>query len=145
MTETDWLQILLRITPQAPLDLDAAVLGSTQAGGASLPPILTPVPPVVSSRLWLREPPEQAYIGLRVTRPLADCPALAVRLASIAIERGVCPVILTTLPVSGFETYGFRIERLSEAPEEQARQEAELTAFWALALIVDAEDIALLN
>lgn len=148
MTEDDWLEVLARISPDEPADLNAIC---SVPGRAALPRdtgwemgVLDRSAP--SSKLWLRHDQRQSCLGVRVTSPLHDCAAAALRLASVALERGLMPIILTTLPDSGFERFGFRVERLPEGSADQRRAcEAELTRFWSLAIIIDAADIALIG
>ena len=149
MTEDEWLEILARISPDGPADLNT--VGSVP-GRAAVQPDTVPdiggfdLSPPPSSRLWQRHDDRQSGLGVRVTSPIADCAAAAIRLASVALERGLMPVILTTLPDSGFERFGFRVERLPEGTADQRRAyEAELTRFWSLAIIIDAADIALIG
>ncbi len=143
MTPDAWLAILSRITRAEPIDLDAPA--ATPTGGVlagawpegALPP---------SPRLWDRAEDGVSYLGIRVDAPLADVARAALRLAAAALERGVVPVILTSLPNSGFERFGFRVERfVAGTPAERALWEAEMTSFWNLALIVDAQDVAKLG
>jgi hypothetical protein len=143
MKGTDWLTILARIAPQTPLDLDGLPEVSDPAG----PQVATAVPVAPpSARLWQPADPAAAFMGVRVTQRPADAARLAIRLASAALERGVTPIILSTLPKSGFEQFGFRVERLPAAPEDERRRaEAELARFWGLTIIIDADDIALLG
>lgn len=140
-----WFEVLSRIGPGAPVDLDAVL-----APGTAPPP-----PPVAlrgrpeetarSSRLWQRDA-AASHIGIRVTRLPEDIRPVALRLAAAATERGVVPVILSPLPRTGFEAYGFRVERLPDAPPaETARAEAELALFWDLAIVIDLEDVAALG
>lgn len=150
MTKADWLDLLARISPHEPADVNG--IGTTTPGAPARRDEPLPdadremgiLPP--SSRLWHRHDDRQAGLGVRVTRPIADCAAAALRLGSVALERGVMPVILTTLPDCGFERFGFRIERLSDGSADQRRtEEAELSRFWSLAIIIDADDIALIG
>lgn len=156
MTQDDWFAVLLRISANEPFDLDAQVFGKGAAGAgapASDPrgddragddPSEQPLPP--SARLWAPRNQGAAYIGIRVTHPLPDIAQTALRLASVALERGVNPVILTTLDNSGFERFGLRVERLPLGCAIKQRQvEAELTSFWSLSIIIDADDIAMLG
>jgi hypothetical protein len=76
---------------------------------------------------------------------LPDPGAAALRLAAVAVERGIMPVILSTIDMSGFERFGFRVERLPAEPALRAEAERELIRFWDLSLIIDAEDIGLLK
>ncbi len=142
MTETFALDILGRLQDAAPFDLDAVLgdgdvaKGGTLAMGAAVP---------LSPALWERRE-SWACLGIRVTEPPEDVTALARRLAATAVERGIIPVILSSLDQSGFERFGFRVERLSGATEEErAAEEAELQGFWNFALILDARDLSLIG
>ncbi|HQY43188.1 MAG TPA: hypothetical protein PK450_03335 [Paracoccaceae bacterium] len=138
MTQTDWLQLLARITPDHPTDLDDLhpVPAARRGGSWAVASITSPAGPI-----WARLNPG-GTIGVRITRPLKDTAHAAARLAAAAVERDVTPIILSSLPLSGFEQYGFRVERLPEGPEAEVQAfEQELTEFWSLAVIVNAADI----
>lgn len=138
MNPESWLAVIARIGESEPLLLDDAPgeLPPAPEGWAG-----DDVPP--SPRLWSRDPDGWARIGVRVDESLSDPARVAMRLAAAAIERGVEPVILTSLPRSGFERFGLRVERyIAGAAGDRARWEAEMTAYWDLALIVDAADLA---
>lgn len=138
MNATHALHILARLTDAAPVDLDPMPDATTPRAGGS---IVTGAGTALSPALWPREA-DWACIGVRVTEPVADVTDLARKLAATAAERGILPVILTSLDQSGFERFGFRVERLSGASEaERAADEAELTGFWNFALILDARDL----
>lgn len=139
MTKSEWLQIAARITPDQPWDLDEVLPAPGEhRGGFNV--LAADTPP--AGPLWPQLSPGGA-IGVRVTRPLQDTAHVAARLAAAAVEREVTPIILSALPLSGFEQYGFRVERLPDGPEEAIRAfEQELAAFWSLAVIVNADDIA---
>lgn len=132
------LEILGRLTDASPVDLDAPPGDAAPAPGGRLE--TDPGTPL-SPALWPRHE-GWACIGIRVTEPVADVTTLARKLAATAVERGILPVILTSLDQSGFESFGFRVERLSGASgEERAEEEAELMGFWNFALILDASDM----
>ena len=138
MTAPHALDILARLTDAAPVDLDPMPGGTVPAPGGRLE--TAPGAPL-SPTLWPRAE-GWASIGIRVTEPVADVTTLARKLAATAVERGILPVILSSLDQSGFERFGFRIERLSGASEaERAAEEAELAGFWNFALILDAQDM----
>lgn len=144
MTPEHWLAVLSRITPGEPIDLDAGGAAGPRPG-AGLAAWDAGAPPP-SPRLWDRADTGAAWIGVRVDAPLADPARAALRLASAALERGVTPVILTSLDASGFERFGVRVERFVPGPGvDRAAWEAEMTAFWSLALIIDAADVAALG
>lgn len=140
-----WFEIMQRIAPQEPFDLDRALFAPPAPAG--MPDMAGRIPGLAPSpALWPRPGDADARIGVRVYRPVADRVALATRLAAMAIERGIYPVILSNLPASGFEPMGLRVERLSaDDPEECRRQEAELSALWDFVLVIDASDIELLS
>ena len=110
-----WLAVLSRITPFVPDDLDAVIMPDSPTAAApdgvflaSIAPAPTP-----SSRLWDRVENEQSYLGIRLTAPHPNAAEAAIRLASAALERGIVPIILSRIDTSGFERFGFRVERVT--------------------------------
>ncbi|WP_413868142.1 hypothetical protein [Albidovulum sp.] len=144
MTPEHWLAVLSRLVPGEPVNLDADEGGVTPPGAGLAGWDAEGPPP--SPRLWDRADTGASYIGIRVDAALADPARAALRLASAALERGVTPIILTSLDASGFERFGFRVERFLPGPgADRAAWEAEMTAFWSLALVIDATDVAALG
>lgn len=143
MTVVPWASVLSGLSPCEATDLDAPSEGSAVAVVEAGWPSARPAPPQPSPLLyWPVGADARVAIGIRVNRPLADPVVVALHLASAAAERDVQPVILTTLPYTGLERFGFRVERLPETDTaEQARCEAELAAFWNLAIVIDADDV----
>jgi len=147
MTEK-WLEIVSGVSGVAPVNLDAQMDASTvwpprAAQDPFWPDAVFPPPSV---RLWQWQDAQHSCIGVRVTAPVEQPGRIALRLASAAVERNVIAIILTTLPLSGFERFGFRTERLCGAtPEARAACEAELMRFWNMAIVIDAGDVALLG
>lgn len=143
MSEEIWLDVISRITTEAPIDLDAVVFANT-----AVKPPRTVVVPVQdqagpSTVIWDKTDPESSFIGIRVDTPLTDCTQAAFRLAAAALERGVTPIILTRLTDCGFERFGFRIERIiGDSDADCARLEADITKFWNLAIVIDVRDVA---
>ncbi|MFN6951326.1 MAG: hypothetical protein ACK4NE_01860 [Albidovulum sp.] len=145
MNPEHWLAVLSRIVPASAIDLDAGVDAPPRSAGEGLSG-WDPAAPPPSPRLWDRGDTGASWIGIRVDQPLADPSALALRLAAAALERGVTPVILSSLDASGFERFGFRIERfVPGGGSDRLAWEAEMTAFWSLALVIDAADVAALG
>ncbi len=132
------LSTLARLSPLTPLALDLPARAAPP-----VPEVSAAGRPAPSAALWPSDEEDVSFIGIRVTAPLANPVALARRLAAAQDERGVIPVILSALPVTGLEAFGFRVERLPAAPgPERDRCEAELSRFWSLALVVEARDAA---
>ena len=145
MNRDYWSAVIGRIVPNVPLDIDADVFGDSAAPDPVPGPVPTGAVRRPSMRLLHTREPGAASIGIRLTRPPRDVARLAFHLAAMACEKGVDPVILSLCGPTGFETFGFRVERLPRDPAAGAQAEADLAALWGIAIIVDAEDIALLG
>ncbi|MEM9707336.1 MAG: hypothetical protein AAF871_00970 [Pseudomonadota bacterium] len=139
MSDELWADIIARITPNRPHDMDQG-----KTGPKPKPLELVGPPGPVAPEMW-RRAGNQTYVGIRVRSAPGDPGPLALRLASMAIERQVIPVILSYVDMSGFEQFGFRVERLLAEPADLAEElEAELQAFWDLAMVIDLGDVTLL-
>ncbi|MGB3179617.1 MAG: hypothetical protein WBA90_17220 [Albidovulum sp.] len=145
MTPEHWQAVLARITPQGPVDLDVDLAVKLRGKGLTAWPAGVQPP---SPKLWAREEAAVSYLGIRVRTELGDgtVPA-ALRLAAAALERGINPIVLAVGGApSGFERFGFRVEQFAGGTaDDQQRWEDEMTAFWSLALIIDADDVAALR
>lgn len=140
MTETAWLDILARVTAHAPVDLDDLLLPDPPQPTREVAPDSRAEAPM-SARIW-RRIPERSHIGIRVDTPPGDRAGEASRLAAMAVERAVVPILLTTEDASGFEQFGFRVERLPEGPADLKEAfEAELRAFWDMPLVIDLSEL----
>ena len=147
MTQEHWNSVLSRIIQSGPVDLDTAIFkdcaqqAHSFGTGTDFDGDTQTLPP--SGKLWNKA---QSCIGVRVNDLLPDCTLAATRMAAAALERGVTPIVLTTLPDSGFERFGFRVERLiGDTVEERAIYERELMQFWNMAIVIDVADIAQLG
>lgn len=149
MTMTErWLDVLCAIPAPAPVNIDAIIeaeMPGTATTGSAMSFAEGCLPPP-SARLWRWDEAGYSCIGIRIMHSFPDSTLVALRLAAAAVERNVIPIILTRLPSSGFERFGFRTERLSgSTPEALADCEAELARYWNMAIVIDAEDVALLG
>jgi len=135
-----WLEVIGRISGDEPLDLDPILIAAAPTANLGAPP--DPAGSTVrSSKLWSRDD-AVSYIGVRVDEPPRDLPRIALRLASAAEERGVVPIILSTLARTGLEQFGFRVERLPEGPPEAMDLfEAELRKFWDMPIVISLSDV----
>lgn len=138
--------MLSRLSSQSPQDLDTDLFVTSDGPvGSILDMGDTQVAPI-SPALWQRSQEAMSYIGIRETHALDDYTQVTARLISAAIERGVAPIILTTLGRSGFTRFGLRVERLSgETEDARAVCEAQIKSLWNLAIIIDAEHVAALG
>ncbi|MEO0654106.1 MAG: hypothetical protein AAFY77_04490 [Pseudomonadota bacterium] len=142
--EDDWKTIMSRITPTAPIDLDR-LLGS-DGDTAAAPPPATGQHRAPSPRLWTKRDTGSSYLGIRVTKPAENVSQIAAQLAAAAMERQVIPVILSHCERSGFERFGFRVERiLADTPDGIEALEAEVARFWDMAIVIDLADVTRLG
>jgi len=140
MTSTEWFDVIARLSADEPVDLDP-VLSDLRDDSAPAAPRMGDGPSVLSARLWERDE-AVSHIGIRVDHAPKDLRRLVLRLASAAAERGVVPIILTTLGRTGFEQFGFRVERLpSGPPDAVALFEAELKRFWDMPIVISLSDV----
>lgn len=76
-------------------------------------------------------------IGLRVTEPPADAADRAMRVTAFALERDVEVVVMSDVDRSGFERFGFRVERVSgDSEEARAACEEQIQRFWSIDLVL---------
>lgn len=141
MSEPTWDAILARVTAREPIILDGNE--PQRARSACVPIANAPAP--TATGLWPKTNGGRACLGIRVTQRPKDIPAIASRLAAAALERDILPVILSTIPDSGFEQFGFRVERIGGDAVTQAALEADLMRFWDMSIVVDAADVSKLG
>jgi len=146
MNKKFWNSVITLVTADKPADLDRDIMdfstdpASKTAGAKTL--TCEENREIRSGVLWPLKNPNSAFLGVRVTRPLDDRHLKAILLASLAIEKEVTPIILTTLGESGFEKFGFRVERLAgETRAEVLASEQNLKVFWDLVTVIDIQDL----
>ncbi|WP_131726282.1 hypothetical protein [Ruegeria denitrificans] len=98
---------------------------------------------IPSAALWERNGNGPTHIGVRIVKAPKSVHNVARYLAAAALEREVIPLILSRIDYSGFEQFGFRVERVPEEPEAARTAEEEIRKFWDLAIIIDGDDIGL--
>ncbi|HLS58434.1 MAG TPA: hypothetical protein VK022_02290 [Paracoccaceae bacterium] len=134
MTNDRWSAIINRIVAAGPEALDPLVTeGREEAPGRDffLPTdsVLMPAAPMVR--------PDAVAVGVRVTEPLPDLVDRALRLAAFALEKDVEIVVLSHVDESGFERFGFRVERIAgDTPEARAECEDQIRRFWNIDLVL---------
>jgi len=147
MNSDDWRGVLARISGSKPVDLDPLLFADCD--GTTGIPVESPATSDLtrlSKKLFTKKDTTLSYIGIKVTQAGSDHTKTAIRLAAAALEKGVVPIILTTLNESGFERFGFRVERLAGKTEQElSLQQEQLVAFWDIAIVVNVADATLLN
>ena len=142
MDQTQSGSILPRIGPHDADDLDALLAPfdpRRTAGGRDL----FPLPEAVLMPETGLKRADAVCVGLRVPvggaegESAGDVVDRAMRLAAFATERDVDVVILAEADRSGFERFGFRVERIAGATsEERAACEDQIRRFWNIDLIL---------
>ncbi len=143
MNQEHWVSIINRVTAFQPLDLDDDIRKfAPLSNSAASSHMLCGENGKQSAYLWQHDNPNGAFLGVRIKQFPDDIAQLAISLASLAIEKQLYPIILTTLDDTGLQQYGFRVERIAgETPLEITQCEREFTAFWGLVVIVDLDQI----
>lgn len=137
MEVTHWSTILLRIGPHDAEDLDP-LLARHDPRRARPGRDLFPLPEAVLMPETALKRADAVCVGLRAPAPEAgDVVDRATRLAAFAAEHDVDAVILCDTDRSGFERFGFRVERIAgDTPEERAACEDQIRRFWNLDLVL---------
>lgn len=76
-------------------------------------------------------------IGVRVDGDNIDRTDLSMKLASMALEKEVMPIIFSRGDYSGMEKFGFRVEKVSGKTETQRLEcEEQLKHFWDISVVI---------
>ena len=150
MTDSPWLDVISRICTSQPTDLDELLPDPAKTPDLETAPGDFPGPgaylPTPCPSLWHPDQSEGARLGVRIDAPLPDVTQAASRLAAAALEKRIYPIILTTLAESGFERFGFRVERvMGDTADEKAACEQQIKSFWNIAIVIDGSDIGSLS
>jgi hypothetical protein len=135
------LAALARISPEAPIDLDALLARFDRRAGppgqdiAPCPlPVRLPATPLAKA--------DAIAIGVDLKRPPADPAALAFQLCALAAEQDVEVVVLCEADYSGLERFGLRTERVAGSTEaERAACRDQLCQFWGIELVLPVPDL----
>ena len=136
MKNNDIIDIINRIAPQRPTDLDDIL--------APIDPRQKPAGtfrfPADASAIAAATPLENAgavCFGARVDETTKEPQRLAMNVAQLAAEKGAIPVIFSYADPCPLGAFGFRIERIvgrTEAEREAAQ--AQVRAFWNIAMVI---------
>jgi len=133
---THWTSILPRIARHDADDLDPILAPHDPRRGAPGRDLF-PLPEAVLMPETAQKRADAVCVGLRAGTDASDAVDRAMRLAAFAAERDVHVVVLAETDRSGFERFGFRVERIAgETPEQRGACEAQLRRFWNLDLVL---------
>lgn len=125
-----------RIGPQDADDLDELLASFDRGQGAAGHDIFPLPEGVLMPHAALRRS-DAVCIGLRTAAVDGTVADRAMRLAAFAIERDVEITVLSETDYSGFERFGFRIERIAgETAEARDACEDQIRRFWNLDLVL---------
>lgn len=136
MFSDNWREIMLRVTPRTPDDLDdlTAQLDQRVTGaGKSLFPTGCFAPQIFKDALRS----DVATIGIRLPKEDHTAHDIGLRMCALGQENEAEVIVLTDSHYSGVERFGFRTESIRGETEEQRQEnEEQLLAFWDLNLIL---------
>ena len=137
MDPTHWSSILPRIVRHDADNLDS-LLAPFDPRATTPGRDLFPLPEAELMPGTALKRADAVCVGLRAPAGgTAEVVDRALRLAAFAAERDVEIVILAEADRSGFERFGFRVERVAgETPEERAACEDQIRRFWNLDLVL---------
>jgi hypothetical protein len=125
-----WNAILARITGHDATDIDDITRDfdprSEHTGRDLFPEVAGQLMPEAAMKR-----PGAICVGLRVEAPPVDAADQAMRLVAFALEKDVEIVVLSHIDHSGFERFGFRIERIcGDSEAERDVCEEQIRRFW---------------
>lgn len=136
MTTERWSGVLTRITRNDACEVDeiAGAFDSRRnpIGRPIFPEGMAPLMPQTAFKVE-----ETACIGVRMTEPRENLTDMAMHLTTLALEKNVEIVVLSHLPYSGLERFGFRCERVAGDTEEaRVACEEQLCRFWNIEIVI---------
>ena len=136
MEPAQWNSILSRIGQHDAEELDT-LLAVRDPHGAEPGRELFPLPEAVLMPETGMKRADAVAVGLPAKADAPDVVDRAMRVAAFAAERDVEIVVLTDADRSGFERFGFRVERLAgDTPAARAACEDQIRRFWNLDLVL---------
>lgn len=136
MDPTQWNSLLSRIARHDAEDIDD-LLAPRDPCRATPGRDLFPLPDAVLMPSAEMKRADAVAVGLRAGDATPDVVDRAMRVAAFAAERDVEIVVLTDADRSGFERFGFRVERVAgDSAEARAACEDQIRRFWNLDLVL---------
>lgn len=136
METARWSAILSRIDPRDTADIDDIVRDFDPRAATPGRDLFPDVEACLMPRAAFQRE-DAVAIGLRVATEPTDAADRAMRVAAFALEREVEVVVLSESDRSGFERFGFRVERVSGDTEaRRAACEEQIRRFWSIDLVL---------
>ena len=136
MEPVQWSSILSRIGRHDAEDIDD-LLAARDPHATAPGRDLFPLPEALLMPEAAMKRPDAVAVGLRAAGEAPDVVDRAMRVAAFAAERDAEIVVITDADRSGFERFGFRVERLAgDTAEARAACEDQIRRFWNLDLVL---------
>jgi hypothetical protein len=137
VSDDRWSEVVARIVAAAPERIDDLTApfepSTTGTPGGEVFPVVEGV--LMPQTEMARS--DAVAVGFRVEAPLPDLVDRALRLAAFALEHDCEIVVLSHVEESGFERFGFRVERIVGATdEERAACDEQIRRFWNIDLVL---------
>lgn len=135
MSSDDWATIITKITPNFAVSIDDILEGHDarygDAGTNSFPAGNW------SHAKTIFKNPATVCIAVRVSDDSDDRFELPMKLAALAMEKDVTPIIFYRGEYSGLEKFGFRVEKITgTTKQEQQECETQLKQFWNISVVI---------
>lgn len=131
-----WGDVLARISSERAIDLDADLSAFDPDAAAEPGRTIFPVPQ--SAVVLPEDLPQRPTVGILLSpaREIDDV-VFAGQLAALAVEQDCEVVILTEAPLSGFERFGFRTERIAgQTDAEKTACIEQIRSFWGMEVML---------
>lgn len=130
------LQKLRRIRPLAIENLDDDLAPFDPRSARPEGQTLAPETSILDPALFAQAEDSRPVLGCLLWEQQLPDRQLAAKLTAFSQEHDADIVVLSCALSSGFEKYGFRVERVSPDPAARSRQVEELRDFWGIAFFV---------
>jgi hypothetical protein len=136
MDTARWTAILSRIDPRDAADIDDIARDFDPRAAVPGRDVFPDVEGCLMPRATFKRE-DAVAIGLRIAAEPTDAADRAMRVTAFALEREVEVVVLSDCDRSGFERFGFRVERVTGDTEaRRAACEEQIRRFWSIDLVL---------
>jgi hypothetical protein len=135
MNRERWTTLLRRVTRDCAADIDDLLAEFDPRQDPVGSDVFPEIPGELMPQVALKRP-DAICVGVRIATAPADPADQALRLVGFAIEKDVEIVLLAQVDQTGFEPFGFRIERIAGEGAAAEACERQLCRFWNIDMVL---------